>query len=115
MSDASADCVFCRIIRRELPSDIVYEDDRIVAFWDANPARPTHILIVPRKHIPTLNDVPEENDIVSRLASVAAKIAADFGVAEYGYRFFINVNKGGRQDIFHLHAHLISRKPPEKG
>ena len=92
----------------------MYEDDRVVAFWDANPARPTHILIVPREHIRTLNDVPGDNDIVSRLASTAARIAADFGIADFGYRFFINVNKGGRQEVFHLHAHLLSRKAPEQ-
>ncbi|MCX5874284.1 MAG: HIT domain-containing protein, partial [Deltaproteobacteria bacterium] len=80
----------------------------VVAFWDANPASPIHILIVPRKHIPTLNDVPEEDPILSHIATVAKKIAADLGVAEIGYRFFINVNKGGGQVVFHLHAHVVS-------
>jgi histidine triad (HIT) family protein len=113
MNEGSENCVFCRIISRELPADIVYETDLTVAFWDANPARPTHILIVPKEHIRTLNDVPEDDDIVSRLATAAAKIAADFGIADYGYRFFINVNKGGRQEVFHLHAHLLSGMAPE--
>jgi len=103
-----ADCVFCKIVEGKIPAKIVYQDELVVAFWDANPASPIHILIVPRKHIPTLNDVPEEDPILSHIATVAKKIAADLGVAEIGYRFFINVNKGGGQVVFHLHAHVVS-------
>jgi histidine triad (HIT) family protein len=102
------DCVFCKIIEGKLPARKIYEDDRVVAFWDAKPASPVHILIVPREHIPTLNDIPEEDRIVDHLSLVARKIAADLGVAESGYRFFINVNRGGGQVIFHLHAHLVA-------
>jgi len=102
------DCIFCKIIDGKLPARKVYEDDRVVAFWDAKPASPVHILIVPREHIPTLNDIPEEDRIVDHLSIVARKIAADLGVAESGYRFFINVNRGGGQVIFHLHAHLVA-------
>lgn len=104
-----SDCVFCDIVNGKLPSDKVYEDDLVVAFWDANPAAPLHILIVPREHIPTLNDVPEDNDILSHVGQVASKIAEMFGVAESGYRVFINVNRGGGQVIFHLHVHVISK------
>ncbi|MGO9566544.1 MAG: histidine triad nucleotide-binding protein [Desulfomonilaceae bacterium] len=102
------DCIFCKIIEGKLPARKVYEDDRVVAFWDARPASPIHVLIVPRKHIPTLNDVPEEDQTVDHLAQVAKMIAKDLGVAESGYRFFINVNRGGGQVIFHLHAHLVA-------
>jgi histidine triad (HIT) family protein len=102
------DCIFCKIVEGKLPARKVYEDDRAVAFWDARPASPIHILIVPRKHIPTLNDVREEDQIVDHLSRVAKKIAKDLGVAESGYRFFINVNRGGGQVIFHLHAHLVA-------
>lgn len=106
-------CVFCRIVDGKNPADIVYDDDRVVAFWDANPAAPLHILIVPREHISTLNDVPEDSDIIAHCGRVASKIAGMFGVAESGYRFFINVNRGGGQVIFHLHVHLVSRSKPE--
>lgn len=103
-----SDCVFCKIVNGELPARTVYEDERVVAFWDANPAAPVHILIVPRRHIPTLNDVEDGDPIVSHIADVAKKIAADQGVADRGYRFFINVNKEGGQVIYHLHAHVVA-------
>jgi histidine triad (HIT) family protein len=102
------DCVFCRIIEGKLPAEKVFENDRIVAFKDANPASPVHVLVVPRKHVPTLNDIPEGDPILSDMAVVARKVARDLGVAESGYRFFVNVNRGGGQVVFHLHAHLIA-------
>jgi histidine triad (HIT) family protein len=105
-----ADCIFCKIIAGKIPAEIVYQDDLVVAFWDANPASPIHILIVPRIHIPTLNDVPDNDPILSHIGMVAKKIARDLGVADTGYRFFINVNRGGGQVIFHLHAHIVSGK-----
>lgn len=101
-------CVFCKIIGNELPARKIYEDDRVLAFWDANPAAPIHILIVPKVHIPTLNDVPEGDPLLMELGMVARKLAHDLGVAEPGYRFAINVNRGGGQMVFHLHAHLIA-------
>ena len=101
-------CVFCKIIDVELPARKVYEDSLAVAFWDARPASPLHILIVPRQHIPTLNDVDEKDQIVNHLTHVAKKIAKDLGIAESGYRIFINVNRGGGQVVFHLHAHLVA-------
>ncbi len=113
MSTSQDDCIFCKIARGDASADRVYEDERVVAFWDANPARPVHILIVPREHIPTFNDIEPDNDILSHIAQIAKKIARDFGVAESGYRFFVNVNKGGGQVIFHLHAHVIAHKPED--
>jgi histidine triad (HIT) family protein len=112
MSESRADCVFCNIVNGELPSDKVYEDDLVVGFWDANPVAAIHILIVPRKHIPTLNDVKPEDHILCHVGQVARIIAENFGVAQTGYRLVINVNRGGGQVIFHLHAHLIAKKRP---
>jgi len=106
-------CVFCNIVQGKVPADLVYEDELVVGFWDQNPVRPIHILIVPREHIPTLNDVPLGNHILSHIGQVAREIAERFGVAQTGYRFFINVNRDGGQEIFHLHAHLISKTNPK--
>ncbi len=107
MTDSN-DCVFCKIISGAIPADKVYEDDLVVAFRDAMPAAPIHILIVPRKHIPTLNDVPEGDHILSHVGLIAGRIARRFGVADSGYRIFINVNRDGGQVIFHLHVHLVA-------
>lgn len=102
------DCVFCKIIRGEIPAEKVYEDKSVVAFHDAYPASPIHILIVPRLHVPTFNDISEEDPILTHMGEVARKIARDLGVAESGYRFFVNVNRGGGQVVFHLHAHIVA-------
>ncbi|MEW6531013.1 MAG: histidine triad nucleotide-binding protein [Thermodesulfobacteriota bacterium] len=102
------DCLFCKIISGEIPSRIMYEDDQVVAFWDAHPTAPTHILIVPRKHVPTLNDLEEGDPILCHMAEVAKKIASNLDAARNGYRFFINVGREGGQVIFHLHAHLMA-------
>jgi histidine triad (HIT) family protein len=104
------DCVFCKIVAGTIPSHRVYEDELVVAFWDAHPAAPIHVLIVPRAHIPTLNDLPADDTLFEHMGRVAGKIAADLGVAQSGYRFFVNVNRGGGQVIFHLHAHLVAGK-----
>jgi histidine triad (HIT) family protein len=108
VSEPGNDCVFCKIVNGTIPARKVYEDKLVVAFWDARPAAPIHILVVPRKHLPTLNDVAEGDPLVSHMAWVGRQIAADFGVAEYGYRFFFNVNRGGGQVVFHLHAHVMA-------
>lgn len=102
------DCIFCKIISGELPARKIYEDETTVAFWDARPASPIHVLIVPRRHVPTLNDIPRGDQLVAHMSDVAKKLAEELGVAESGYRFFINVNRGGGQVIFHLHAHLVA-------
>jgi len=111
--DSGKDCVFCHIVAGEVPALKVYEDDLVVAFWDANPIAPIHILIVPKEHIPTLNDIPPDNHILAHLGRVAGQVARQLGVAESGYRLFINVNRGGGQVVFHLHVHLISKSHPE--
>jgi histidine triad (HIT) family protein len=109
MSDSSSECIFCSIISGKVPADMVYQDERVVAFHDARPVAPVHILIVPRTHIPTLNDIQPHDDILAHVGQVARKIAEKFGVDQKGYRFFINVNRGGGQVVFHLHAHVVSK------
>jgi histidine triad (HIT) family protein len=103
-----SDCIFCKIIDGRVPARKVYEDDHVVAFWDARPASPIHILIVPRVHIPTLNDINENDQILAHMGAVAKIVARQFGVDQSGYRLFINVNRGGGQMVFHLHAHLVA-------
>lgn len=104
--------VFSKIISGDAPADIVYKDEHIIAFRDINPVAPTHILIVPNKIIPTVNDLEEEDaELVGRMVLVAKKIAAEEGVAEQGYRLIINCNRDGGQVVFHLHLHLIGGRP----
>jgi histidine triad (HIT) family protein len=115
MTDSASQCIFCDIINGKRPAKHVYEDELAVAFWDANPAAPIHILIVPREHIPTLNDIPEDNQILAHIGRVARRIAEQLGVAQSGYRVFINVNRDGGQVIFHLHVHLVVRSRRDPG
>lgn len=104
----SHDCLFCKIVNREIPSEFLYEDDTYVVFKDINPAAPVHLLLVPKKHIRSINDLsPEEGDIISGLFMVAKEMAREQGVNESGYKLLFNVEKGGGQEIFHLHLHLI--------
>ncbi len=100
--------VFSRIIRKELPADIVFEDDEIIAFRDINPQAPVHLLIVPKIEIATVNDIrPEQAELMGKLILTAQRLAADAGIAEDGYRLVINCNRHGCQEVFHLHLHLI--------
>ncbi|UCH38776.1 MAG: histidine triad nucleotide-binding protein [Gammaproteobacteria bacterium] len=103
-----SDSIFTRIIKRELPADIVYEDDDIIAFRDINPQAPTHVLIVPKVEIATVNDIkPEQAELIGNLVLVAQKIALDEGIAEDGFRLVVNCNRHGCQEVFHLHMHLV--------
>lgn len=100
--------LFARIIRGEIPADIVYQDDLVTAFRDIHPQAPTHILIVPNKVIPTVNDLTIDDEVTAgRMLRVAAQLAAQEGIAESGYRLIINCNHDGGQEIFHLHMHLL--------
>jgi histidine triad (HIT) family protein len=104
----AADCLFCKIANGEIPADIVKEADGWVAFRDINPQAPTHILIIPRTHIATLNDVkPGQKELLGELLLAARRIAADEGIAEAGYRTVLNCNAGAGQSVFHVHAHLL--------
>ena len=100
--------IFSKIIRREIPADIVYQDELVTAFRDIHPQAPTHILIVPNKLIPTTNDVTVEDEVaLGRLFTVAAKIAQQEGIADSGYRLIVNCNHDGGQEVYHLHMHLL--------
>jgi len=107
-----ADCLFCKIIERQIPASIVYEDDRVLAFNDINPQAPTHILIVPKRHVATLNDIGTEDDqIVGELVRRATLIAKERGFSETGYRTLFNTNRGAGQTVFHIHLHLLGGRP----
>ncbi len=104
--------IFSKIIRREIPSDIVYQDELVTAFRDISPQAPTHILIVPNVLIPTVNDVTAEHELaLGRMMTVAAKIARDEGLADDGYRLIVNCNRHGGQEVYHIHMHLLGGRP----
>lgn len=105
----SDDCIFCKIATGEIPAERVYEDDLVVGFRDLNPQAPTHLLLIPRRHIASLNDLTEQDDaIIGGLHRAAAKIAEREGFAAPGYRTVINCNGDGGQTVFHLHLHLLA-------
>ena len=100
--------IFSKIIAGEIPSKQVYKDDLVTAFWDIDPKRKVHILIVPNKEIPTVNDVtPEDERVLGRMFIAAKQIASDLGIAESGYRLIVNVNEHGGQEVYHIHMHLL--------
>lgn len=101
-------CIFCSIVAKTAPADIVYEDDQIMAFRDKYPKAPVHILIIPRLHIPTLNDLsPETAHLVARIILVAKEIAGKEGIAQPGYRVVFNCNRDAGQQVYHIHMHLL--------
>jgi histidine triad (HIT) family protein len=103
-----ADCLFCKVANHEIPASIVYEDDAVVAFTDINPQAPTHILVVPRQHIASLNDLtPAHDQLVGEMVRRAAAIAADRGIAVGGFRTVFNTNRDAGQTVFHIHLHLV--------
>ena len=102
------DCLFCKIRDGDIPAEIVYKDDDVFAFRDINPQAPIHVLIVPRKHIPTVNDIePEDAGLIGSLFLAARKIAEEEGIAEEGYRLVMNTNMKAGQTVFHIHLHLL--------
>ncbi len=104
--------LFAKIIAGEIPSDMVYQDELVTAFRDINPAAPTHILIVPNKVIPTVNDVTAvDEQTLGRLFTVARKLAEEEGIAANGYRLIVNCNEHGGQEVYHLHMHLVGGRP----
>ena len=100
------DCLFCRIVRKEIPAKLVAEDEHCVAFRDINPQAPVHVLVIPRTHVPSLNQATDA-EMIGRLSLMAANIARSEGVAESGYRTVINTNAGAGQTVFHVHLHLL--------
>lgn len=100
--------IFSKIIRKEIPADIIFQDDLVTAFRDIHPQAPCHVLIIPNKLIPTVNDVTEDDEItLGRMFIAAKKIAIQEGIAEDGYRLIMNCNKNGGQEVFHIHMHLV--------
>ena len=105
------DCIFCKIIKKEIPSEIVYEDEGIIAFKDINPAAPIHILVIPKKHISSIIDMKKEDEaIIGRIYSVINKIAEDIGIKEKGFRVILNCGEDGGQEVKHIHFHLLAGK-----
>lgn len=103
-----SDCLFCKIRDGEIPGDIVYENDYVLAFNDINPVAPTHILIIPKEHISTLNDLDKNHtQTMGELFQAAKEIASKEGLSDAGYRTVFNCNKHGQQTVFHIHLHLI--------
>lgn len=102
------DCIFCKIVAGEIPADILYQDDEVIAFRDINPLAPTHLLIIPKKHIPYLAQLSEaESSLIKDMVNTAIQLAKREGVAEGGYRLVVNCGKQGGQLVPHLHMHLL--------
>ncbi len=105
-------CLFCNIANGEIEAKLISQDNEIAAFYDIKPQAPVHILIIPKKHIATINDIKEEDEkLLGRMILLAKKIAADHGLSEDGYRLVFNVNAGGGQVIYHIHLHLLGGRP----
>jgi histidine triad (HIT) family protein len=102
-----ADCIFCGIVEGSVPSDKVYEDDKVVAFRDINPAAPVHVLVIPKKHIPSVLEAAEEPELLGEIVAAAAKVAKKLGLAEKGFRLVNNCGEQGLQTVYHIHFHLI--------
>jgi len=103
------DCIFCKIINREIPSDIVYEDEKVLAFRDVDPKAPFHVLVIPKEHIKSANEITAANSsIVSYIFEVIAKIAKDNGIADNGYRIVNNCGESAGQSVHHMHFHVLA-------
>ncbi|KXI23803.1 HIT domain-containing protein [Photobacterium sanguinicancri] len=104
--------IFSKIIRKEIPADVLYQDEMVTAFRDINPRAPSHILIIPNKLLPTVNDIEADDEaMMGRLFTVARKLAKDEGIAENGYRLIVNCNPHGGQEVYHIHMHLVGGRP----
>ncbi|KYN89827.1 histidine triad nucleotide-binding protein [Vibrio cidicii] len=104
--------IFSKIIRKEIPADVLYQDDLVTAFRDINPRAPSHILIIPNKLIATVNDVEADDEaMMGRMFTVARKLAKEEGIAEEGYRLIVNCNAHGGQEVYHIHMHLVGGRP----
>jgi histidine triad (HIT) family protein len=102
------DCIFCQIVAGKIPTELIYQDEELIAFRDINPQAPTHLLIIPRKHIPSLVQLsPAELPLMGRMVTVANKLAQEAGIAETGYRLVLNYGEWGGQVVPHLHMHLL--------
>ena len=103
-----SDCIFCKIVKGEIPSAKVYSDEQVTAFRDINPVAPTHILVIPNRHIPSINDIEEsDQQLMGYMFLAVKKIAAQEGIAEGGYRLIVNTGPAANQVVFHIHIHII--------
>jgi histidine triad (HIT) family protein len=103
------DCLFCKIVQGQIPANVVHQDEELLAFRDINPQAPLHVLIIPRRHISTLNDlVPGDDALVGSMLRRAAAIAAEHGYGDRGYRTVFNVNREAGQTVFHIHLHVLA-------
>lgn len=105
-----SDCLFCKIVRGEIPATLVKEQERYLAFRDIDPQAPTHILAIPRAHLPSLNDA-RDTDMIGGLLLFARDVAREEGIDETGYRVVVNTNRQGGQTVFHVHAHILGGRP----
>lgn len=104
----SRDCLFCKIAAGDIPADVVYQDDTVLAFRDINPQAPTHVLVIPRKHIATINALEAgDESLIGYMVLTARQIAADNGIDESGYRLVMNCNQEGGQTVYHIHLHIL--------
>ena len=102
------DTIFSKIIKREIPADILYEDDEVLAFRDVSPKAPTHFLVIPKLEIPTINDIqPSQAELIGKMVLTAQQLAKHEGIAEQGYRLVMNCNEDGGQTVFHIHLHVL--------
>lgn len=107
-----SDCLFCKIVSGDIPGDIVYQDNDVLAFRDLNPQAPTHILVIPKNHISTINDIqPEDAELIGKMILAAKQVAQAEGIAEPGYRTVMNCNAEAGQTVFHIHLHLVGGRP----
>jgi len=105
-------CIFCKIIDKSIPAKVVYEDDKVVAFEDINPQAPVHVLIITRKHIPTILDVQEDDrHLIGYMYKIAGQLAKERGIAERGFRLIMNCNAEAGQTVFHIHLHVLGGRP----
>ena len=110
------ECIFCKIINKEIPAKIVFEDDDVLALHDIHPLAPVHVLIIPKKHIPTIDDLTEEDkDLMGKMILIAQKIARDLRTAENGYKLLFRVKGWGEQEVDHIHLHLIGGAKLKEG
>ncbi len=107
-----AECIFCKIVRKEIPAKLAYEDEALVAFHDIAPQAPVHLQVIPKQHIARVSDLTEQNaQVVAQLVLVANRLAREYKVAEPGYRLVMNCNPGAGQSVYHLHLHLLGGRP----
>lgn len=108
-------CIFCQILSHKIPAEILYEDESMIAIQDIRPLAEVHVLVIPRKHVASMNDItPEDERLLSRLLIKGRELAHQKGIGESGYRLVINTGEGGGQTVFHLHVHVLGGKPTEE-